>query len=187
MSKIGNKPILIPKDIEITINNHEITCKGVKGELKLKVRPEINIEKKDSQILVKTNESDKASRSYHGLFHKLIDNMIVGVAKGFEKKLEVVGVGYRIIPKGKDLELYIGFSHPVIIKAPLGINLVVKKNTITIIGNDKQLVGQVAAKIRSIRKPEPYKGKGIKYIDEIIKRKAGKTAKTVGEGVESKK
>jgi len=180
MSRIGKKPIQIPEKIEIKIEGDLVIVKGPKGELKLNLVSEVKVEKKENKLIVKiNNEENKKEKSLWGTYRQLIENMVIGVNEGFEKKLEINGVGFRSELKGKDLILNIGFSHPVEFKIPEGITIQIEKNIISISGIDKQLVGETAAQIRKIKKPEPYKGKGIKYIDEVIRRKAGKQAKTV--------
>jgi large subunit ribosomal protein L6 len=177
MSRIGKKPITIPANIEIKIANDSISIKGPKGELIQNIHPLVKVEKKDQEIIVNViNPDNKQQRSLWGLFNRLIQNMIIGVTQGFEKKLEVIGIGFRVNLQGQKLILNLGFSHPVEFVLPKGIAAAVDKNTITITGIDKYLVGEIAAQIRRIKKPEPYKGKGIKYADEIIKKKAGKAA-----------
>ncbi len=177
MSRIGKNPIEIPEGVEVKIEARELTVKGPKGELKQKIHPLVNIEQTDKQLLVKVNQpEDKRQRSLWGLFASLIKNMVEGVTNGYEKKLEVNGVGYRVELKGDTLILNVGYSHPIEYKLPEGITASVEKNLITISGIDKQVVGEVAAQIRKVRKPEPYKGKGIKYEDEVIIRKVGKAA-----------
>ncbi|MGA1861797.1 50S ribosomal protein L6 [Deferribacter thermophilus] len=178
MSRIGKKPINIPSGVKINLDKDKIVVEGPKGKLEQKLHPNIKIEISDNEILVKRVDDTKLSRSLHGLYRSLINNMVEGVTKGFEKRLEIVGVGYRAALKGKALDLSLGFSHPVVIEPPEGIEFVVENpQKIVVKGIDKQLVGQVAANIRSIRKPEPYKGKGIRYEGEYILRKAGKSAK----------
>jgi large subunit ribosomal protein L6 len=177
MSRIGKNPIKIPEGVEVKIEGRELTVKGPKGELKQKIHPLVSIEEKDKKIVVNVKQPDnKRQRAFWGLFASLINNMIEGVTKGYEKKLEVNGVGYRVELKDDTLILNVGYSHPIEYKLPQGITATVDKNLITISGIDKQQVGEVAAQIRKIRKPEPYKGKGIKYEDEIIIRKVGKAA-----------
>jgi large subunit ribosomal protein L6 len=177
MSRIGKKIIIIPEGVNVSINNQNILVKGPKGELSLEAHNKINVKSNDGQIKVERATNDKLARSVHGLTRTLIMNMIEGVSKGYEKKLELKGVGYRASVQGSKLTLLVGYSHPVIVDAPEGISFQVQKNIIVISGINKELVGETAAKIRKIRKPEPYKGKGIKYIDEVIRRKPGKTAK----------
>ncbi len=176
MSRIGKKPILIPTGVEIKINNNEVIVKGPKGELKRIVRPEIKVEIKENQIIVSPKKETKKTKAFWGLERTLIFNMIEGVTKGYEKKLELQGVGYRAEMQGEDLVLKVGFSHPVLVKKPEGIKFSVDKNIITVAGIDKEKVGQIAAKIRKIRPPEPYKGKGIRYEGEEVRRKVGKKA-----------
>ena len=178
MSRIGLKPVDIPTGVEVKIENNSVTAKGPKGELSQEFREEIIIERVDDQILVKRPSDEPFYKALHGLTRSLINNMVIGVSKGFEKKLEIVGVGYKAQIKGKSLEVLAGFSHPVVVKAVEGIEFDVPIPTkIVVRGADKQKVGEVAANIRSIRKPEPYKGKGIKYEGEHVRRKVGKTAK----------
>jgi len=182
MSRIGKQPILIKDDVEVNISgNNIVTVKGEKGSDSLKVDPSINIEKKDNEILVNRNSEAKYDRSLHGLYRSLIDNMVTGVTEGYKKELEIIGVGYRASVNGGVLELTLGYSHPIYFVPPDDINIEVdtksRKNPVVIItGINKELVGQVAAKIRSLRPPEPYKGKGIRYVDEWVRRKAGKSA-----------
>ena len=177
MSRIGKKPIEINKEVTVTKNGNEIKVKGPKGELTSSFHPKIGIEIKDGEVLVKRPDDSKENKALHGLTRALIQNMIIGVTKQYKKTLDIVGVGYRAELKGKNLLFNIGYSHPIYFMPPDGIILETPTPTqIIITGIDKQLVGLVASKIRSIRKPEPYKGKGIKYSDEQIQRKAGKTA-----------
>ena len=178
MSRIGKKPILIPEKVDVKISNGLVVVSGPKGELKRNVNSLIKIEIKDKEIVLNIkNEDDKLEKSLWGTERQLINNMIVGVNEGFSKKLEINGVGYRAATSGKSLTLSVGYSHPVEFKIPEGIDVSVEKNLITVSGIDKQQVGEISAQIRKIRKPEPYKGKGIKYIDEVVIRKAGKQAK----------
>ena len=180
MSRIGKLPIEITEGVTIEISKENlVTVKGSKGELSEQIHPNVKIEKKDNQIIVSISTQTKFDKSLWGLSRTLIANMIEGVTKGYEKKLEIIGVGYRAQVQGKKLTLSLGFSHPIEYQAPEGITFEIdkdKKNILSISGINKRLVGQVSAEIRSYRKPEPYKGKGIKYIDEEIARKAGKTA-----------
>jgi large subunit ribosomal protein L6 len=177
VSRIGRKPIEIPKGVTITRNGSNVKVKGPKGELESKVHPNITVEIKDNELIVTRPDDTKENKALHGLTRALIQNMVSGVLNVFTKTLDIVGVGYRAELKGKNLLLNIGFSHPIYFMPPDGVVLQTPAQTqIVISGIDKQLVGLVAAKIRSIRKPEPYKGKGIKYSDEQIQRKAGKTA-----------
>ncbi len=179
MSRIGKQPIPVPDGVEITIEPELVKVKGPKGELQERVARDIGVEQQNGEILV-TRPTDRGEhRALHGLTRSLIANMVEGVTKGFEKRLEIQGVGYRAALSGKDLELQLGFSHPVRFPAPEGIEFEVPApNRISIRGIDKQLVGETAARIRRIRKPEPYKGKGIRYEGEYVRKKAGKAAKT---------
>jgi len=176
MSRVGKKPIEIPQGVEINIENNLVSVKGPKGELKTEISSEIKIEKKDNEIIVFPEKEDTKSKALWGLSRSLIFNMVEGVVNGYEKKLEIQGVGYRANIEGEDLVLLVGFSHPVKIKKPEGINFEVNKNIITVSGIDKELVGQIAAKIKKVKKPEPYKGKGIRYLGEEVRRKSGKKA-----------
>ncbi len=177
MSRIGKKQIEVPKGVTITKNGSSIKVKGPKGELEIDVHPNISVGIDGNIIEVKRNDDQKENRSLHGLTRALIQNMITGVTDTYSKTLNIVGVGYKAELKGTNLLLNIGYSHPIFFLPPKDVNIQVPTPTqIVINGIDKQLVGQIAAKIRSIREPEPYKGKGIKYSDEIIVRKAGKTA-----------
>lgn len=179
MSRIGKKPISIPEKTEIKIEDQQISVRGLRGELKQTLPKFLKIEIKENQLnIFVENPEEKNQRSCWGTFNVLISNMIHGVNQGFEKKLELVGVGYRAKTDNDKLILNIGFSHPVEFILPVGIKAIVEQNIITIQGIDKQLVGEIAAQIRKLKKPEPYKGKGIKYIDEIIRRKSGKKAAT---------
>lgn len=177
MSRIGKKTIEIPKGVTVSFSGNNVTVKGPKGELNKALNPALKIEMKDSEINVSRPDDTKTNRALHGLTRALIQNMINGVSQGYSKTLDIVGVGYKVEQKGSNLLINIGYSHPIYFIPPDGVKLESTTPTqIVISGIDKQLVGQVAAKIRSIRKPEPYKGKGIKYSDEHIVRKAGKTA-----------
>jgi large subunit ribosomal protein L6 len=177
MSRIGKLPIAIPNNTTAVIDGDFVMVKGPKGELKEKIHPHVKVEIRDSLIFVDVKEKNFGrDKALWGLFRNLINNMIIGVNFGFEKKLEINGVGYRVAASGNKLTLNLGFSHPVIYDLPDGISAQVAGNIITLSGINKQILGEVAAGIRKIRKPEPYKGKGIKYADEIIRRKAGKTA-----------
>lgn len=178
MSRIGKKTIKIPEGVEVKIEGNLVIVRGPKGELKYQVGPEIKVEANDRGIEFKPVIFHKGVSALWGTFRSLVANMIEGVTKGFEKTLEIEGVGYRTNLEGGDLVLSLGYSQPIKVKAPDGIEFEVKKNTIKILGIDKQLVGQIAAEIRSKRKPDPYKGKGIRYQGEIIRRKAGKKAVT---------
>lgn len=182
MSRIGNQPVTLKEGVEFSIDaDNVVTIKGEKGSDSLKIDPSITVEKEDGEIVVKRTADEKIDRSLHGLYRSLIDNMITGVTEGYKKELEIIGVGYRAALNGGVLELNLGFSHPIYFVPPDGIDLEVdtktKKNPIVIVsGINKELVGQVAAKLRSLRPPEPYKGKGIRYVDEWVRRKAGKSA-----------
>lgn len=179
MSRIGKLPIDIPSGVEVTFSNGTVTVKGPKGELKQDVNPLIKIDIADNQITVVPLDETKEARSYHGLYRSLIANMTEGVTNGYQKRLEIQGVGYRAQIQGSKITLNLGFSHPVEYQVPQGITAEIdkdKNNIIIISGIDKQQVGQVAAEIREYRKPEPYKGKGVRYEGEYVRRKAGKTA-----------
>ena len=176
MSRIGKKPIQIPQGVEVKIDGNKVVVKGIKGELSQEFRPEIKIETKENQILVSPQKEGRQTQALWGLTRALIANMVKGVTEGFEKKLEIQGVGYKAEIKEERLVLSVGYSHLVKIKIPEGTNIVVEKNIITVSGIDKGLVGQVAAIIRKTKPPEPYKGKGIRYVGEIVKRKVGKKA-----------
>ncbi|MBN1915962.1 50S ribosomal protein L6 [Candidatus Dojkabacteria bacterium] len=186
MSRIGKNPITITEGVIITVEDggkfgHKVVkVKGPKGELSEDIRKGIDIELSESELkVINKKDEDKYNRSLHGLYRTLINNMVEGVTEGFQKKLEIVGIGYKAIPKGEDLELYVGFSHPILVKAPEGIALSVEENVkITVSGINKRLVGEIAARIRKVKKPEPYKGKGIRYEGEVVKRKVGKAAAT---------
>ena len=177
MSRIGKKPVEIPKGVTVSLDGHLIKVKGPKGELHRKIHPLIKTEVAEGEVKFSRPDDLKESRALHGLTRALVQNMVIGVTESYKKSLEIVGVGYKAELKGKNLLLTIGYSHPIYFAPPEEIKLEVPAPTqIIISGNDKELVGLVAAKIRSFRKPEPYKGKGIKYSDERIIRKAGKTA-----------
>ena len=181
MSRIGKLPIEIPAGVEVSVKDHVITVKGPKGELIQTVNPTVEVEVEGNECKVIRKDDDKQSRSDHGLYRSLINNMIIGVSQGYEKILELVGVGYRASGQGQVLELSLGYTHPIFLVLPSEVNVetVSERNQNPLIklrSVDKQLLGQVCAKIRSFRKPEPYKGKGVKFRGEIIRRKAGKTA-----------
>ena len=177
MSRVGKAPVDIPDGVQVTIENNRVTAKGPKGELQVDIRPEIILKKEDASIKVEIPADTKQNRALHGLSRTLVYNVVEGVSKGFEKKLQIEGVGFRAEMKDKKVLLNIGYSHPILVVPPEGVTISVEKDTlITVSGIDKELVGQLAAKIRACRKPEPYKGKGIRYIDEVVKRKAGKAA-----------
>ena len=178
MSRIGQKPIEIPQGVEVTLVGNTITAKGPLGQESLELRPEVKVTISDNVIEVERINDERESRSYHGLTRTLINNLVVGVKDGFVKNLEINGVGYRVAKAGNDLDFQLGYSHPVKVIAPEGIEFIVEgTNKITVKGRNKQVVGDVAAEIRSKRPPEVYKGKGIKYAGEYIRRKAGKTGK----------
>jgi len=179
MSRIGRKPIAIPAGVTVTIDNKLVSVKGPKGELKESMVHGITLEVKDNEVIVTRKNDLPAMRAAHGLMRSLTANMITGVTAGFEKKLEMVGTGYRVAMKGTGITLSVGYSHPVEMPAPAGITFKVEgNNKISISGISKYEVGQIAAKIREVRPPEPYKGKGIRYEGEVVRRKAGKAAKT---------
>lgn len=181
MSRIGKKPITIPSNVTATIESDTVKVKGPKGEDVLHLHPHVRIRQEDGALSVSVAHPDeKQDRALWGLYRALLANMVKGVAHGFEKKLEMVGVGYKAAVQGKKIVLEVGFSHPVELSLPEEIAATVEKNVITISGISKEKVGQFAAAIRAIRKPEPYKGKGIKYVGEVIRRKAGKAAKAAG-------
>ncbi len=177
MSRVGRAPITIPGGVTVAINDGEITVSGSKGTLKQSLLEEITI-KQEGDVLsfTRANEQPKV-RAKHGLMRSLVNNMVIGVSQGFSKKLELNGVGYRVALAGTNLRFNLGFSHEVIYTVPQGVTVAVEQNVITVSGNDKQQVGQVAAEIRSLKKPEPYKGKGLKYVGEHIIRKSGKSGK----------
>lgn len=178
MSRIGKAPINVPDKVEVTIDGQTVTVKGPKGSLTHTFRPEVKITRDGNVLTVERIDEERQSRSLHGLSRTLLNNMVVGVSQGFERQLEMVGVGYRAAQKGSSIEIQVGYSHPVVVNPPPGVELAVEQNTkIFIRGADKEAVGQVAANIRAFRKPEPYKGKGIKYAGERIRRKAGKSGK----------
>lgn len=178
MSRIGKAPITVPAGVDVTIAGRTVTIKGPKGTLSRDIPGEIIVRKEESTILVERPNDERENRSLHGLSRTLVNNMVIGVTDGFTKELEIVGVGYRAEAQGQNLRLALGFSHPVMVPAPEGISFEIPQQTRVIVkGIDKELVGQVAANIRSIRKPEPYKGKGVRYLGERIVRKAGKTGK----------
>lgn len=177
MSRIGKQPIQIPSGVTITVDSDVITVKGAKGENTVPHLSDVTVTQEDGNIIVTRKDDQKIAKAQHGLQRALLNNAVVGVTQGFEKKLEVNGVGFRVAMSGQDLEMQLGFSHPVKYKTPQGVQITVNKMEITVAGISKQAVGQTAAEIRSLKKPEPYKGKGIKYADEVILRKAGKAGK----------
>ncbi|WP_084038502.1 50S ribosomal protein L6 [Demequina sp. NBRC 110053] len=178
MSRIGKYPVSVPSGVDVTIDGAVVTVKGPKGSLTHTVASPITVEKGDEGIAVNRPNDERVAKSLHGLTRTLIANMVEGVTNGYEKKLEIVGTGYRVALKGKELEFALGFSHPVVIAPPEGITFAVEGPTkFSVAGIDKQQVGEVAANIRKVRPPEPYKGKGVRYAGEHVRRKAGKTGK----------
>ena len=177
MSRIGKQPILVPAGVTITVGDKDITVAGPKGQLIVPLQSNVKVAVEDNQVVVTRKDDEPKSRACHGLQRALLNNAVTGVTKGFSKQLEINGVGFRLSGGPKEIEMALGFSHPVKYKAPEGIELKTDKMLITVSGIDKQQVGQVAAEIRALKKPEPYKGKGIKYVDEVILRKAGKAGK----------
>ena len=178
MSRIGRLPITIPAGVTVSVDGQDVAVKGPKGELALTVAKPIEVTVEEGQVLVSRPDDERASRSLHGLTRTLINNNIIGVTEGYTKGLEVVGTGYRVAQKGSAVEFALGFSHPVLIEPPAGITFAVENQTrFSVQGIDKQLVGEVAANIRKLRKPDPYKGKGVRYEGEAIRRKAGKAGK----------
>jgi large subunit ribosomal protein L6 len=178
MSRIGRLPITVPGGVDVSIDGRQVTVKGPQGTLSRAIPGEITVRKDDGQVLVERPDDGRENRALHGLTRSLVANMVEGVTKGFRKDLEIHGVGYRVQVQGKDLVFSLGYSHPVPVKAPEGISFEVSTPTrLAVKGIDKQQVGQVAAEIRSLRKPDPYKGKGVRYAGEVIRRKAGKTGK----------
>ncbi|MBD5289544.1 MAG: 50S ribosomal protein L6 [Bacteroides sp.] len=181
MSRIGKAPIALPAGVTVTVDGNTVKVKGPKGELVQKIHPDLTVEVEDGKLEVKRPSDDREHRAQHGLFRALLHNMVVGVSEGYKKEMELVGVGYRASASGQVLELSLGYSHAIFIKLPAEVKVEAKsernKNPLIILESyDKQLLGQVCAKIRSLRKPEPYKGKGIKFVGEIIRRKSGKSA-----------
>ena len=177
MSRKGKQPITIPKGIEIQIGDKEISVKGPKGTLRHVILPEVLVRKENDLIHVELNDANQDAGNFHGLFRAIINNMVQGASHGFEKKLEMIGVGYRAVVQGHLLDLQIGYSHPTKLAIPEGVTVRVDKNTVIVItGSDKQKIGQFAANVRSIRPPEPYQGKGIRYSGEFVRKKAGKAA-----------
>jgi large subunit ribosomal protein L6 len=179
MSRIGKLPITVPSGVDVNIDGQDVSIKGPKGTLTLTIAEPIVLEKvEDGTLEVKRPDDERRSRSLHGLSRTLVHNMVIGVTQGYEKKLEIHGVGYRVALKGSDLEFALGYSHPVKVEAPAGITFIVENPTrFSVQGIDKQLVGEVSANIRKLRKPDPYKGKGVRYSGEKIRRKVGKTGK----------
>ncbi len=177
MSRIGKLPIELPSGVVVTVDAGYINVSGPKGSLSQFAMPGITVTPKDNQVIVERQNDERQNRSKHGLMRTLISNMVTGVSQGFERKLEINGVGYRVAQAGSELRFNLGFSHDVVYKVPAGVTVGVEQNVISISGINKQQVGQVAAEIRALKKPEPYKGKGIKYIEEHIIRKSGKSGK----------
>lgn len=176
MSRIGNQPVPVVSGVEVKIDGSNVTVKGKLGTLSRTFHPLMAISQEDGKVIVKRPNDNRESKALHGLTRSLLNNMVIGVSEGFSKTLIITGVGYRCAPKGKALEFSLGYSHPIVIEPPEGIKFDSKQTELTINGIDKEVVGQVAATIRLLRKPEPYKGKGIRYSDERIIRKAGKAA-----------
>ena len=180
MSRVGSTPITVPSGVEVTVTDGAVEVNGPKGDLSQTIDPRITISVDDGVVTLTRSDEERQSRALHGLSRALVNNMVIGVTEGYAKELQAVGVGYRAILRGSTLELQVGFSHPVTIEAPDGIEFEVPEPTrIFVRGIDKQLVGQVAADIRAVRPPEPYKGKGIRYVDEYVRRKAGKAGVAV--------
>ncbi|MGB9911409.1 MAG: 50S ribosomal protein L6 [Microgenomates group bacterium] len=183
MSRIGRKPILIPEGVTVEITNGQVLVKGPKGELPIKIRPEIKVEKEENKLIVKKVKNSRQAQCLWGTIRSLIANAVEGVTQGFTKTLKIVGTGYRVIKEGEDLVLSLGFSHPVRVTPPPGINFETEKNdTIKVMGIDKALVGKTAAEIRAIKPPDAYKGKGIRYEGEEVKLKPGKAGKAGAAG-----
>jgi large subunit ribosomal protein L6 len=178
MSRIGRLPVSIPSGVDIKVDGQDVSVKGPKGELSLTIPNPITVEMAEGNLEVKRPDDERDSRARHGLTRSLINNMVLGVTEGYEKKMEIHGTGYRVAAKGSNLEFSLGYSHPITIEAPEGINFAVENPTrFSVQGIDKQLVGEVAANIRKLRKPDPYKGKGVRYAGEQIRRKVGKAGK----------
>ena len=178
MSRIGKSPIPVPAGVEVNISGSDVSVKGPKGQLQLSVASPITVALADGQVVVTRQDDERVSRSLHGLTRTLIANQIIGVTQGYTKGLEIVGTGFRVAAKGQALEFSLGYSHSITVNPPAGISFAVEGNTkITVSGIDKQAVGEVAANIRKLRKPEPYKGKGVRYAGEVVRRKAGKSGK----------
>lgn len=181
MSRIGKLPISIPAGVTVTLKENVVTVKGPKGELSQEVNPAISVEVKDNELILTRNSDEKQERAYHGLYRSLLNNMVIGVSEGYRKELELVGVGYRASNQGNLIELSLGYSHSIFIQLPAEVKVETKsernKNPLILLEScDKQLLGAICSKIRSFRKPEPYKGKGIRFVGEVIRRKSGKSA-----------
>ncbi len=177
MSRVGNQPITLPNGVSVSVNNDTITTSGPKGNLTQSKLPKINLAISNDQVVISRDSEELKTKAAHGLMRALVNNMVVGVSRGYERKLELNGVGYRVSVQGSELKFNLGFSHEVTYSVPNDIQISVDQNIITVSGINKQQVGQAAAEIRALKKPEPYKGKGIKYIDEKIIRKSGKSGK----------
>ncbi|MDO4257934.1 MAG: 50S ribosomal protein L6 [Actinomycetaceae bacterium] len=178
MSRIGKNPIVVPAGVDVTIDGASVVVKGPKGQLSHEIPSPISAKLEEGTIVVSRPDDERTSRALHGLTRTLINNMVIGVTEGYVKQLEITGTGYRVVAKGKNLEFSLGFSHTVPVEAPEGIEFTVESATkFTVRGIDKQLVGETAARIRKLKKPEPYKGKGIHYVGEVIRRKVGKAGK----------
>ena len=178
MSRIGKQPVAVPAGVDVSIDGQHVTVKGPKGTLEHTVAEPIAVKLEDGAVSVTRPDYERTSRSLHGLTRTLIDNMVVGVTQGYSKAMEIVGTGYRVVAKGGDLEFSLGYSHTILVKAPEGITFTVESPTrFSVNGIDKQQDGELAANIRKLRKPEPYKGKGVRYADEVVRRKAGKAGK----------
>ena len=178
MSRIGKQPVAVPAGVDVSIDGQHVTVKGPKGTLEHTVAEPIAVKLEDGAVSVTRPDDERTSRSLHGLTRTLIDNMVVGVTQGYSKAMEIVGTGYRVVAKGGDLEFSLGYSHTILVKAPEGITFTVESPTrFSVNGIDKQQVGELAANIRKLRKPEPYKGKGVRDADEVVRRKAGKAGK----------
>ncbi len=183
MSKIGKQPIIIPEKVEVKTSQKKLSVKGTKGELNIEINPGVEVKIEDKKIILSIKDTDKKNMAIWGTTRMLIQNIIKGVTEGFEKRLEIQGIGYKAVLQGKNkLILNVGFTHPVEITAPEGINFAVEKNIITVSGIDKQKVGQTAAQIRAVKPPEPYLGKGIRYVGEHVRRKVGKKAVAAAAG-----
>jgi large subunit ribosomal protein L6 len=181
MSRIGRLPIAVPSGVDVTIDGRRVTVKGPKGELSRELHPDISVEREDGNLVVSRPTEQKHHKQLHGLTRTLVNNMVVGVTTGYRKGLEITGVGYRAALVGRKLQLNLGYSHPIEIDPPTGISFEVENPTrLAVVGIDKELVGEIAARVRSTRKPEPYKGKGVRYAGERIRRKAGKAGKIGG-------
>ena len=175
MSRVGRKPIVLPKGVTVNVGSGAVAVKGPKGELKRAIPLGVSVKMAGTEVLVERADNSRENRAKHGMLRALVANMVKGVSEGFERKLEINGVGYRADVAGQKLNMALGFSHPVVFELPKGISAKIDKNLIILAGIDREMLGETASKIRDIRPPEPYKGKGIKYLEETIKRKVGKT------------